>query len=141
MFKKLSALLALAFCATHADASSLKTVDASKYALDSYEAAVDNPLQVKPNTVYTIDKGSDTTAIDYSIVIQCPQPKDGRMMKRGFITYLSFYEGYDGLEVYEAGNNDVQADMYSATNDPGYGSLLPMFCTNGKLTVGYNYAG
>jgi hypothetical protein len=138
MFKRLSALLALAFCATPADASYLKTVDASKYALDSYDAAVDKPLRVKRNTVYTIDKGSD---IDYSIVIQCPQPKNGRMIKRGFITYLSFYEGYRGLEVYEAGDNDVQADMYSATGDPGYGSLLPMFCTNGKLTVGYNYAG
>jgi hypothetical protein len=139
--KKLSALLALAFCATHAAANSMKTVDASDYALESYNAAVNKPLQVKPNTVYTVDKGSDTVEVDYSIIIQCPQPKKkGRMMKRGFITYLSFYDGYDegGLEVYEAGSDAVQGIMYSATGDPGYGSLLPMFCTNGKLTLGVN---
>jgi coenzyme F420-reducing hydrogenase gamma subunit len=93
--KKLSALLALGFCATHAAANSMKTVDASDYALKSYNAAVNKPLQVKPNTAYTVDKGSDTVEVDYSIIIQCPQPKKGRMMKRGFITYLSFYDGYD----------------------------------------------
>jgi len=73
--KKLSALLALAFCATHAAAKYMKTVDASDYALKSYNAAVNKPLQVKPNTVYTVDKGSDTGEVDYSIIIQCPQPK------------------------------------------------------------------
>ena len=65
------------------------------------------------------------------------------MRKKGFITYLSYYEGYDesGVKVYEAGNEAEQGDMYSAIGDPGYGSFLALFCTNGKLTVGFNYLG
>ena len=141
--KKVSALLALGLCAATASANYLKTWDASAYAVTDYNNAVNKPLLLKPGTVYTINKGTDTSAIDYSMVVKCPQPKNGRMTKKGFLSYISFYYGYDegGLEIYEAGSSDVQADMYSASGDPGYGSLLVMFCDNGKLTVNYNYAG
>ncbi|GAB5037605.1 Hypothetical protein NocV09_09100100 [Nannochloropsis oceanica] len=138
--KKLPSLLVLALCASNAAAGYTKTVNASTYALTTYDAAADKPLQVKPNTVYTIDKFLDE---DYHIVIQCPQPKNGRMKKKGFITYLSYYEGFNdsGLEVYGDGSDDVQGEIWSAVGDPGYGSFLALFCTNGKLTFGFNYEG
>ncbi|GAB5031882.1 Hypothetical protein NocV09_00701450 [Nannochloropsis oceanica] len=137
--KKLPALLVLALCATNAAAAGyIKTFNASNYALTTYDAAAEKPLRVRPNTVYTIDKFLDE---DFHLVIQCPQPKNNRMRKKGFITYLSYYQGIDesAVEVYEDGSDIAQAEMYSII-DAGYGSLLVLFCNNGKLTLNYNYA-
>lgn len=140
MFKKVLALIALGLYASNA-AAYLNTVDASAYALGTYASAAAKPLMVNPNTVYTINTGADTTKIDYSLVVKCPQPKTCRPIKKRFLFYISSYNGYDdgGVEVFEAGGSTTAlATTYSAMGDPGYGSLLTLFCDNGTLTVDYS---
>ena len=97
---KLSALLALAFCAASASANYMRTVDCTSHVLATQAAADGNPLVVKPNTVYVIDKSSDTEETDEYLTVQCPQPKNGITRNKGFFFYISFYYGFNESDVY-----------------------------------------
>ncbi|EWM21429.1 hypothetical protein Naga_100147g10 [Nannochloropsis gaditana] len=139
----LATLLLLGLCTTQVAARGyMRTMDAAAYVRDDFNASVAMPLRVKPGRVYEFSTPADTDD-DHFVNIQCPQPK--KTQKKGFLTYLSYVNSFPDtpVYVYQLGDdyNDNQGAMYSARDEPGYGSLLPLFCSNGVLTVAFNYEG
>jgi hypothetical protein len=145
MISKLSVatLLLLGLCTAQVAARGyMRTMDATAYVRDDFNASVAMPLRVRPGRVYEFSTPADTDD-DRFVNIQCPQPK--KAQKKGFLTYLSYINSFPDTPVYVYqlgdGYEDNQGTMYSARDEPGYGSLLPLFCSNGVLTVAFNYQG
>ena len=133
---KISALLALAFCATSASANYMRAVDVTVY--DSQATAQGNALTVKPNTVYIISKPDDKTSETDYLYVKCPKAKTRAAAKKGFMFYVSYYDGYDGSEanIYSATNNQYLNFLYAQKDyGDGYMSLGQFFCHNGQITT------